>query len=257
MAGLKAKIGKLEDVEEGLRARYKQHSDGSFYLEIEGLDDHVDVGELRRAKEYEHKDATTAKAKVIELSKRLETIEADNEKRLKGMLPAENIQTLETSYKEKLKRLEDEHTSDRTRLSANLTRLLVDNKAQELAAALAIDAKQIPLLLPHIRQRMTVEMIGDEATTRILDKAGKPSAATLDDLKKEFLADPAFAPVVLGNKASGSGARGSTNGGAGGGGPGGGATGRGEGKPNKKLADMKPEELADFMKAKKEASGQQ
>ena len=45
-------------------------------------------------------------------------------------------------------------------------------------------------------------------TVVVLDANGKPSAATLEELKAEFVNDPAFAPLIVGSKASGSGASG-------------------------------------------------
>jgi hypothetical protein len=46
----------------------------------------------------------------------------------------------------------------------------------------------------------------------VLGPDGKPSAATLDELKAEFVANEAFAPIIAGSKASGGGAGGANSG---------------------------------------------
>jgi hypothetical protein len=52
--------------------------------------------------------------------------------------------------------------------------------------------------------------------TRILDREGKPSAFTIDDLKKEILANKEFSPILKASNATGGGASGARgSGGAG------------------------------------------
>jgi hypothetical protein len=50
--------------------------------------------------------------------------------------------------------------------------------------------------------------------TVVKDSEGKPSALTVDELKKEIMADAAFAPLIVGSKATGGGASGGKGGGA-------------------------------------------
>jgi len=68
------------------------------------------------------------------------------------------------------------------------------------------------VLLPHIRSRLAVDYVDGNPITRVLGPDGKPSAATLDELKAEFVANEAFAPIIAGSKASGGGAGGSNSG---------------------------------------------
>lgn len=82
--------------------------------------------------------------------------------------------------------------------------LAVNGPAIELANNLTTAPD---LALPHIRARLSAEV--DEATgkavTKVLDKAGKPSELTLEDLMKELAADTKLAPIIKGSRARGSG----------------------------------------------------
>jgi hypothetical protein len=84
--------------------------------------------------------------------------------------------------------------------------------AQSLASELAVSGSA-PLLLPHIARRLKVEIVDGTPITRVLDASGKPSAASVDELKKEFIDNKAFAPVIVGSRASGGGAAGAGGGG--------------------------------------------
>lgn len=98
-------------------------------------------------------------------------------------------------------------------METQLQTMLVDNVAQSLAAEIFISPA---IGLPHIQKRLKAERTAEgKYETRILDDKGAPSAMTLDDLKKNLLADKAFAPIVVASKGSGGGAnRGSGGGGS-------------------------------------------
>jgi len=49
--------------------------------------------------------------------------------------------------------------------------------------------------------------------TVVIGQDGKPSALTIDELKSELAANPAFAPIIAASKAAGGGASGGGNGG--------------------------------------------
>jgi len=85
--------------------------------------------------------------------------------------------------------------------------LTVGAAASSMAAEIAVQGSA-SLLLPHIERRLTVEIRDGKAVTKVLDKEGRPSAMTIEELKKEFITDKAFAPVIAGTKASGTGYRG-------------------------------------------------
>jgi len=209
---VKAVVDTLDEVSEALKQEYEAIEGGKFALKIEGLEDgsiHPAVGALARAKKREVDARGKAEAKVKELQEKLDGVSKEREDLLKGVVPKENVERLETSYKEKLAGRENELNAEIGKLTVSLREVLVDNVAQDIAAKLVDDPMRIPVLLPHIVPRLTVEMGTDgKAITRILDKEGKPSAATQEDLRKEFLANPMFAPLVLGSRATGGGATG-------------------------------------------------
>lgn len=230
---LKAVLQNLDGVPENLRTEYKEQ-DGKFYLDIEGIDDHHGVGALKRAKDYEKDNARVAKEKAEKLQADLDAANNDLTELRKNGIPKGDVDRLETSYKQKQQQSEDALNGKITKLTASLEKHLLDNRAQQLATEVAAKPEYVELLLPHIRNRMKLEAAGEneEHVVRVLDKDGKPSALNMDDLKKELLANKAFAAILTGSKANG--------GGAGGGGGGGGAS--------KKLSEMNEAERKTFQK---------
>lgn len=83
--------------------------------------------------------------------------------------------------------------------------------ATNIANELALQGSA-SVLLPHVRNRLTVDYVDGAPITRVLGPDGKPSAATLDELKQELAANEAFAPIIAGSKASGGGAGGAQSG---------------------------------------------
>lgn len=126
---------------------------------------------------------------------------------------AGDVGSLEKSWNDKYNAALAEKDAEVTRLNSSLTGVLVDSVASRLAADLAVQGSA-NVLLPHIRGRLAVDYVDGSPVTRVLDAMGKPSAATIDELKAEFAANPAFAPIVAGTKASGGGASGAGRGGA-------------------------------------------
>ena len=126
---------------------------------------------------------------------------------------AGDVGALEKSWTDKYAAIQAEKDAEIQRLNGSLTGVLVDSVASRLAADLAVQGSA-NVLLPHIRGRLAVDYVDGSPVTRVLDASGKPSAATVDELKAEFAANPAFAPIVAGTKASGGGASGAGRGGA-------------------------------------------
>jgi len=101
---------------------------------------------------------------------------------------------------------------ERNALQGQIRDLTVGRTATEIATTLAIPGSA-KALLPHIERRLSVEQRDGKPAVVVLDQAGKLSATTLDELKSEFMKDPAFGPLIAGSKASGGGAGGAGNGG--------------------------------------------
>jgi hypothetical protein len=207
-----------------LQKEYK--ADGEdFVLDATGFDD---PAELKRAKDREVETRKAAEAKVTELETKIATITNVDARR------AGDIETLEKSWKDKLDLANAENALKLQAKDKFINSTLVDSVATSLAAELSGD--NAALLIPFITPRLTADLSGEKPLTRILDKEGKPSAFSLDDLKKELSSDKRFAPIIIASKASGGGAAGNGNGG--------GAAGNG----NKKFKELNDAERIDYFK---------
>jgi dsDNA-specific endonuclease/ATPase MutS2 len=115
-----------------------------------------------------------------------------------------DVEALEKSWAEKLESATKERDQKLTEYQQMINKMTVGAESQRIASALAVPGSA-DVLLPHIEKRLSVDMSGDAPIIRVLDKDGKPSAQTLDELQKEIEASPAFAPLIVGSKANGTG----------------------------------------------------
>lgn len=115
-----------------------------------------------------------------------------------------NIEALEKSWQKKLADREAELLAERDGLDATVKELTAGQTATTMASELAIQGSA-KALLPHIRARLSTSYRDGKPVTVVLDSEGKPSAMTLDELKTEIQNDPAFAPLIVGSRASGAG----------------------------------------------------
>ncbi|KAA5920543.1 hypothetical protein F3I27_23400 [Pantoea sp. Bo_2] len=187
MLKFKLTSDEYDALDESQKSFYAE-AEGGYQLKIEGV---PDVSGL------EKKVTELLNEKKIEQERRREAeLQAQRERedaaRKKG-----DIETLEKSWQEKLTTREQELQATIDAHASRLHTLLVDNVAQSLATKLAGDSAAI--LIPHIRARLTVE----DGKTRVVDAEGRPSAATLDELEKEFKENKLFAPVVIVSRATG------------------------------------------------------
>lgn len=209
---LKHKVSKaeFEKLVKQIQSEYKPDETGENYvLEVEGLED---TTVLKTAKDRERDARKEAEKTAKELKTQLDALTEERDSLLKGTIPKANVEALENSYKEKLTRRETELNGQIGKLSNTVRKTLVDNVAATLASKISISPT---LMLPHIQRRLTVEEVNGEFVTRVLDSNGAPSASTIADLEKEFLANKEFAPVLVGSKGSGGAGTGGGSGGAG------------------------------------------
>lgn len=115
-----------------------------------------------------------------------------------------DIEALERSWSEKLTAREKELQAEMEAREAWVRDLTVGQTATSMAAELAVQGSA-KALLPHIKARLGTDIRDGKPVTVVLDDAGKPSAMTVDELKQEIANDPAFAPLIVGTKASGAG----------------------------------------------------
>ena len=206
---LKFQVDSLEGVDESVKALYVE-KDGKFVLGIEGLPQPEDVSGLKAQMATLLSEAKEAK-RLKKEAEDLAQVEREEAARKSG-----NVEELEKSWLEKYNRREAELNgmleSERGTLSTQIRDLTVGRTATDIASSLAIPGSA-EALLPHIERRLSVEQRDGKPVVVVLDKEGKLSASTLDELKAEFANNTAFAPLIAGSKASGGGASGAGNGG--------------------------------------------
>ena len=228
---LKKKLTKAEyeKLSEHIKAEYIEDGDG-FRLDIDGDED---TGALKRAKDREAQLRRDAEAKLREAQEELDRINGDDARK-KG-----DIATLEKSWQKKLDDTKAEYEGKVSKLTTHTTKTLVDNVATQIATKIS---NAPALLLPHIKTRLQADFEGDAPVTRVLDKDGKPSAMTVEELAAEFVANKDFSAIITASKASGGAGKPSNN--------------NGGGAPNNSdkpadLASMNPAQLAEHIKASK------
>jgi len=211
---LKLKIKKVafDVLPDVIKAEYKvnQADADEYLLDAEGMED---TGALKRAKDREaearrvaEEELTKAKAKITELDAAL------GGDALERARKAGDIATLEKSWQTQKEAAVGEVTKKLTSREAFIQSQLVDSVAHALAAKTSTAPA---VMVPHIKARLQADLSGDVPVTRVLDKDGKVSALSLDDLQKEFVANPDFASIIIASNGSGGGAPGGKQGGGG------------------------------------------
>jgi hypothetical protein len=115
-----------------------------------------------------------------------------------------DIEALEKSWAEREAQKLAERESELQRRDEWLRDMTVNATASRLAAEMAVQGSSI-VLERHLRDRLGMEIRDGKPTTVVLDADGRPSALSVDDLRKEFMANPAFAPLIAETRASGAG----------------------------------------------------
>ena len=228
---LKKKITEavFNKLSEEMKKEYIKDGEDGYKLDVDGDED---VTALKSAKEHEKTARKAAEKALKEANEKLEAIE---EEKNKG---AGNVEALENSYKKKLTDKDTEWKGKTDKLASALTNTIIGGQAMKLATELS--PKSFKLLIPFIEKRLQADLDGDEPKMRILDAAGKPSALTIEDLRKEFVDNADFSAIITGSKATG--------------GAGGDKSKSGGALPNDKqvnLATLPPRELAEHLKAQK------
>ena len=211
---MKAIVDKIEDVAEGWRGEYVAGEGGKFYLKLEGLEagsssKHPAVTELLNAKQHSNTELQTVKQELQDAKKATKDAQDALHARLSGKVDKTDLEALEKSWGQRLIDAQTEHGKQKSSLESSLRDVLVTKEALTMASRLAVDGSA-PLLAKSIAERLSAEITSEgKAITRVLGVDGKPSAATIADLEKEIVDTPMYRPLLLGSKASGSGASGS------------------------------------------------
>lgn len=199
---LKLEIEKIDDAPEAVRSMYEEKN-GKFRLKVDGIPDVDSITAGLKSKNEE------LLSELKPLKQRLKDL-ADAEE--KARLASGSVEDVRKSYDQKIQKLTEEYEGKLSGLSGQLQGLTVGQTATALAADLAVPGSA-KALLPHIRSRLSMEMRDGVPTTVVLDANGKPSATTIEELKAEFAADAAFAPLIAAGKGTGGGAAGGNKGG--------------------------------------------
>lgn len=201
---LKLELDKLDGLDDSVKSFYEE-KDGKFRLKVDGV---PDVSGLKNKVDQLLTEKKEADRKAKEAA------EAAEAERQAALAKSGDIDALRQSYEAKLTKREKELMDQLTGLQSQVHGLTVGQTAMAVAVELAMDGSS-DVLLPHVKQRLSMEIVDGQAVTRVLDKAGKPSAMTIEELKTEFAANPAFAPIIKASKAAGGGASGGNNSGGG------------------------------------------
>ena len=199
---MKKKITKAqwEKLSDEMKALYNLVG-ANYILQVEDDDDDTPPSDpdapagSKLALERKHRKAAEKRANDAEAA--LEALQSEKE------TATNTATTMKTAHDKKVAKLEKER-DDAILLHKNfLADDLVGKAASDVAGKLTKSPK---VLLPHITARLSVNHDGDEPVLVVLDAKGKVSAATLDDLTKEFRDNKEFAGIVTVSQASGGGA---------------------------------------------------
>lgn len=238
---LKRKLTKTdyEVLSDALKSEYTEKN-GVYLLNLEHEDEDDVVAALKRAKDREVQENKDKLKRIKELEAQIDELTGNDAKK-RG-----DIETLEKSWKEKMDKEKITAQAQIDKLRSVAIKTLVDGNAEAMAAKIST----VPSLMAKaLRERLSVDFEGDEPALRVLDSAGKPSAMTLEDLQKEFVANKDFAAIIVGSKASGSSASTSKQQSSGS------ASLNAEGKP-KSFIEMSVSEKANYIKQQKEINNQ-
>jgi len=117
---------------------------------------------------------------------------------------AGDVEALEKSWSDKLDALGVTHATELGQYKQMVNGLTVGAAATKLASDISLPGHSEGIL-PHISNRLTVEVKDGAASVRVLDVNGNPSAASVEDLKTELLNSKVLAPMLIGSKANGGG----------------------------------------------------
>lgn len=197
------KVGSLDDLEDHIKELYEE-KDGEFVLKVAGLPEPEDVSGLKAnyarlmdEKKEQQRLAREAQAEKDKL--------AEEAARKTG-----DIATLEASWQAKFQEREAQLLAEAKSHQDKVLKLTVGSEAQKLAQKLAVQGSS-DVLLPHIKHRLYLK---DDGSVGVLDLQGGLSAATIEDLEKEFRTNAAFKPLLAADCGSGGGATGGFGGGA-------------------------------------------
>lgn len=186
---MKYMLDTLDGLDDSIKALYEE-KDGKFILKVEGLPTSSgDSGLADRIKKLEANNQAL-------LDEKRKAKEAADLAAQEAAKKSGDIEALEKSWADRL-------SSKVKRYENMISDLTVGSEATKLAAELF--GENAELAMPHVLNRLTYEITDAGAKIRVKGPDGSPTAATIDELKKEITNNPRFSAILVGTRASGSG----------------------------------------------------
>lgn len=176
-----------------MQALYKAQGDG-YQMQIEGLPEQEDLSGLKAQVASLLGEKKTAQEKQTAAEKAAKEA-AEQAARKNG-----DVEALDASYKAKIAELTDGFNQQLSGYKNTVSELTVGSAAKDIASK--VFGKNASIMLPHVLKRLALEEADGKHSVRVT-KDGQPTAATLEDLQKEFTNNPEYASVVVGSKAGG------------------------------------------------------
>lgn len=206
---MKAVLESLDGVDKSFHGEYEQGEDGKFYLTLEGVDQHPATKPLEGAMRRVKDDNKKISKERDEVKTRLAELEEEVTGLREGAIPKGDVEALKKSYQKKYDTDVGALNDKLSKAHSTIEKQMIDNVAQGMATKIVAKPDYAEVVLPHIRSRLSLNYDSEgNAETVVVDKAGKPTALTIDDLEKEVLQNKAFAPILRGSHASGGSASG-------------------------------------------------
>lgn len=186
---MKFRVKSLDEVDEKYRDLYVKDGD-TYVLKVE--DDPAEG--MRTARDHEKTRRQEAERKLREIEDKQQ--EDENERNRKGG----KVEEIEKAWKAKYDKEVERLTGEVNSRDQQLKTMLVDNVATQLAGELFTTPD---LALPHIKARLGVDTVDGKFVTRVMDGQGTMTPNSIDEFKKELVADAKFAQIVKKSNAGG------------------------------------------------------
>lgn len=190
----KLKKEEFDKLPEAIKGEYLKVGE-NYVLDLSGEDEALTAA---------RGETTAEKKRRLELEDQLRQLGVDAATaREEALRAAGDIAGLEKEWQGKVEAARNEGSSAATRYVGMVERLLIDSTAGDMAKGLS--SRGHKLIQPLIRDRMGVDMTGDEPVLFVKGPDGKRSEMTPDALRQEFYSNADYAAIIDGSKASGGG----------------------------------------------------
>lgn len=198
---LKRKINKeeFEGLNETQQSLYVE-KDGAYILDIDDTafetlktEKKTAEDELQRYKNEEAERINKAEQRALAKAK-------EEYEKAKG---DKDVEAIEKAWSDKYEKLEKSFNKLTEKHNSFVCETMVGKVVNDMANEISLSPK---LMIPHIRNRLDVDMSGAEPKIVVKDENGKYSALTVDELKQSFIDNEDFSAII--KKSSSSGAKG-------------------------------------------------